>query len=499
MKICRRKLSPTDVKYKIICAGAGLHIGFNQPVTVKFEGNTYSGKMHSKTKGRIDGLTKLFADGQFSEGDEIEITYDDTNNIITIDRETSGNKEHTIVTEVKKEPQKSHVQKGNPSNKEDLHIQEDMYGGEPEAEYAVSFGGEYYNMAIPRKKNIIFQRTIAKYGDRYYFLYVDSVLSCTKEDDRLTTVIKRGLGSGYTVYDQIFVNKYGIFVFSGERDRGKICRLYSHNGELKGTFSLSFSGRRYPCNQIGQYAYIVDDRFYCVSPSTYYVYCFETGEEYVSSLSLPAELKVLGVVIGKGKVCIKCSREVTPNDYQISWYRVYTDSSLLKATGKTSLILECPDNMEADFLLPEEEVLWLVTKKKIPNPPTGPTVLNYETLSYYQSADTIKVREFSEYSLKTGKPTGKVFRLIDDYETDYVAYLDGNIMCAMHEATNVIIYDLHTMKSRKLHGTFEANRLLIQDGELCVLKDYGNMIHDIISVPLDVENYSEKKICTRIW
>ncbi|MCR4792760.1 MAG: hypothetical protein K5871_08415 [Lachnospiraceae bacterium] len=79
-----RKLGPTDITYGIICAGKDLNIGLDMPVTVVFGGKRYSAKMHSKTKGRIDGLKQLYNDHHFSEGDVLELEYDDAENTVYI-------------------------------------------------------------------------------------------------------------------------------------------------------------------------------------------------------------------------------------------------------------------------------------------------------------------------------------------------------------------------------------------------------------------------------
>lgn len=73
---CKRTLSATDVNYKIICAGSNFDIGQEQDVTVCCAGKEYSAKTHSKTKGRIDGLSKLYKDFNFAVGDTLELAYD---------------------------------------------------------------------------------------------------------------------------------------------------------------------------------------------------------------------------------------------------------------------------------------------------------------------------------------------------------------------------------------------------------------------------------------
>lgn len=81
---CSRILKPTDINYKIICAGSGFDIGQDKPVNVSFQGRLYQAKMHSKTKGRIDGLSQLYADFGFTEGQEIRLAYHEGTNTIEI-------------------------------------------------------------------------------------------------------------------------------------------------------------------------------------------------------------------------------------------------------------------------------------------------------------------------------------------------------------------------------------------------------------------------------
>lgn len=81
---CSRILKPTDINYKIICAGSGFDIGQDKPVNVSFQGRLYQAKMHSKIKGRIDGLSLLYADFPFTEGQELMLSYDEETNTINI-------------------------------------------------------------------------------------------------------------------------------------------------------------------------------------------------------------------------------------------------------------------------------------------------------------------------------------------------------------------------------------------------------------------------------
>ncbi|SEL21337.1 MULTISPECIES: hypothetical protein [unclassified Butyrivibrio] len=79
-----KKLGHTDVQYKIMTFGKDFDIGAGTSVTVQYEHNQYQAKMHSKAKGRIDGLAKLYQYSNFSEGDVISAEWDENTRLIII-------------------------------------------------------------------------------------------------------------------------------------------------------------------------------------------------------------------------------------------------------------------------------------------------------------------------------------------------------------------------------------------------------------------------------
>lgn len=81
---CKKILNQTDVKYRIITAGSKFDIGFNKTVFISVNGKIYPAKMHSKAKGRIDGLALVYNECGFAEGDVLEMIYDGDTNTITI-------------------------------------------------------------------------------------------------------------------------------------------------------------------------------------------------------------------------------------------------------------------------------------------------------------------------------------------------------------------------------------------------------------------------------
>lgn len=71
-----KTIGTTDIKYKILTAGANFHVGFGEQVTMIAAGKEYACKMHSKTKGRIDGLTEFYKDTALEKGDVCVLDYD---------------------------------------------------------------------------------------------------------------------------------------------------------------------------------------------------------------------------------------------------------------------------------------------------------------------------------------------------------------------------------------------------------------------------------------
>lgn len=71
-----KSLTATNINYGILTLGSKFHIGFGIPVSVVFNGSCYSGKTHSTSKGRVDGLRQLFSDHVLAQGDVLRARYD---------------------------------------------------------------------------------------------------------------------------------------------------------------------------------------------------------------------------------------------------------------------------------------------------------------------------------------------------------------------------------------------------------------------------------------
>lgn len=79
-------LTSTDVKYGILTFGKKLaDVPVGAHCTLYYNGNTYSCKAHNTTRGRIDGLRRLYIDNpELQEGARITATYDDDEGEITL-------------------------------------------------------------------------------------------------------------------------------------------------------------------------------------------------------------------------------------------------------------------------------------------------------------------------------------------------------------------------------------------------------------------------------
>lgn len=79
-------LTSTDVKYGILTFGKKLaDVPVGTPCTLYYNGNTYSCKAHNTTRGRIDGLRRMYIDNpELQEGARVTATYDDDEGKITL-------------------------------------------------------------------------------------------------------------------------------------------------------------------------------------------------------------------------------------------------------------------------------------------------------------------------------------------------------------------------------------------------------------------------------
>ena len=81
-----KKLTTTDVKYKILTSLKELDLPLDTPVTVTFEGRSFAAKTHSSAKGRIDRLGAMYKDSGLSEDDVLNISYDAGTNTVAVVR-----------------------------------------------------------------------------------------------------------------------------------------------------------------------------------------------------------------------------------------------------------------------------------------------------------------------------------------------------------------------------------------------------------------------------
>ena len=461
-KSTKRKLGTTDVKYKIICAGKSFDIGANKQVDVVFQGRIYQAKMHSKTKGRIDGLSQLYVDAGLKEGDELKLTYDAGAGTIHIESSDM-------------------LPEGDAcgfDNYKMSDLNEDLLGEslsdftDPELS-SPKFNGEYYRTG---------KHTIARYGDTCYFVYNKKVIICQYGNMEQHILIEGRAFPKFQRYDnvEIYVNEYGIFLYSTGQDRGIFCSMFDHQGRLTGTFEICRRGRISVDNMITD-VYIVEDSFYCVSEKEFFVYRFRSGEKCQSEFILPEGKRVIGLVVGEHQVYLKVNNTSGFCDLE-QWYKLVTDPTLSDTDGRVLPVFNNAESYNMPFLHPQQNIVWIETHE---NPEDGkPNRWTYK--GYY---------------ITNGKYTGQKFQIESEFVNQTnVAYFDGNNMLLLHNyGDNMSAVDLATGKERYYGSLFKADNFLVLCNKLYILKDYLFFEHYIVSISLDSAQGEEVKLCRRLW
>lgn len=75
-------LGKTDIKYNICTFGANFHIGFGVQLIIKINGYKYNCKTHKSSKGRIDGMKKIYMDNNIKLGDRLYARYSAAQNVL---------------------------------------------------------------------------------------------------------------------------------------------------------------------------------------------------------------------------------------------------------------------------------------------------------------------------------------------------------------------------------------------------------------------------------
>ncbi len=454
----KRKLGATDVKYKIICAGKEFDIGLNKPVKVEFRGHVYQAKMHSKTKGRIDGLGQLYVDFDLSEGHELQLFYMEDTNTILLDEEL-------VMPDEDPEPQDINVSK----------IQQQI------PQNGDNFNGEFYRGGL---------RSIARYGDTCYFAYDRSLITCEYGNMEKHELI------GYKKFPkvnqnqpQIFVNEYGIFIYGFNTDRGTICSLFDHEGKLKGSFEISKNGPKYAPNYIVD-GYIVRDSFYCVSQKEFFVHRFNSDEEYRSNLVLPEGKKVIGLVVGEHQVYLK----LKDGGYE-QWYKLLTDPTLSFTNGQISPLFKDIKTANIPFLHPRQNIAWIASYEDEAD-------CSFETLCEKRSNKNYYNHwTYAAYDIENGKYAGKTFHIkTKDTNPENVVYFDGKNMLLLWDGVDSMsVVDLETGEEKYYGSIFVAHKFSVLYDRLYVLRDYHEEGHYIASILLEPTLSEEVKLCRRIW
>ncbi len=485
----KRKLGATDVKYKIICAGKEFDIGLNKPVKVEFRGHVYQAKMHSKTKGRIDGLGQLYADFDLSEGHELQLFYMEDTNTILLDEEL-------VMPDEDPEPQDinvSKIQQQVSQDGDDLNMPEEglWYGDElemPEENlwdesidsglYSPDFNGEFYTYRNDHSLYKTYIRSIARYGDTCYFLYHDDVFTCKYGGNmELQMLLKdpmqtKGKREASDVL-HLFVNESGVFVYNSCVDRGPICRLFTHEGKLQGSFEIKRKGKYSDTNCILPYAYIMDATFYCVSGKEFFVYRFNTGEEYCSEFTLPEGKEIAGLSVGNKQAYMKLRSGYNGSE---QWYKLQTDPTVSVTNGQISPLFSNTEDVKIPFLHPQHNIVWTEVYKN-------------ETWIY------------KAYRLADGKFAGQKFSIPKEdtiHGAPNIIYFDGKYL--LTNPSDKIMSSLNIITGEK--RTFPIlipNQFLVMQERLYVLFDYGNCVQYIVSAALDSTLGDEVKLCDRLW
>lgn len=75
-------LGKTDINYNICTFGANFHIGFGVQLIIEINGYRYNCKTHKSSKGRIDGMKKIYVDNNIKLGDRLYARYSAAQNVI---------------------------------------------------------------------------------------------------------------------------------------------------------------------------------------------------------------------------------------------------------------------------------------------------------------------------------------------------------------------------------------------------------------------------------
>ena len=452
-----RVLGATDVKYKIICAGSKFDVGCNKPVIVEYNGRKYQAKMHSKTKGRIDGLGELFSDFSFCEGQELQLSYDAFSNTIKIQSASSVG--------IMKKSSKDNTKNLFEDNMKNF-FEDNTKNNWKEPE----FQGEYYN-----GRN--HHRAIARYKDNVYFVDNGDVITCKYEHHAskkvlIKNALKLKVNQPWGCI-QIFVNRHGIFVYRTNADRGNICKLFDFNGKEKGCFSIQRRGRSSDSNLICA-AYIKDSRFFCVTDKEYYGYDFEAETKSCTEFTLPEDTTITGLCVGDTKVYLRIRKRGRKKTTQ--WYRLKTNSTLMYTDGTMQPVFRNLGEYEMYFIYPQKDIAW-IEKNIQPN-----------VLAYF------------EVQLSTGKFTGKKYRVNNCGSSEDIAYFDGEIMYQVFNDEVMNKIDLSTGEAIRVGNFYilEANRFLVYENKLYIEDDFGVFSQYIVTIPVD-DTKPDVEICERIW
>lgn len=546
---CKRVLGPTDCKYKILCAGKEFDLGVGRPITVLWNGKRYTAKMHTKTKGRIDGLARLYSDADFQEGDELELTFEESTQTVIIEhisswqmppvasvqpqeptpqtsaawpdsfetknvsvgrqeasegamsdtefsrlwdfwRDTSSNTEPEVnpMAHTDQESDESEPWLGNAVQKSRKHERRTpaVQQNTPEPMWPkVEFRGEYYNSDFAYISMYgSAKRQIAKCGDNYYFLDTNSSRTlriCPGIGQPYRDITLR---SNYNGGEGIFANQYGVFIYTLDRAKGVVCELFSHDGKRKKKFTLKKGEHTTKLDKI-RGVYFKDSVFYAVTRQEYIVYDFANEQERRSPLYVPENWKVINMTMDNEHLYIKLENELT---HIIWWANQPVSWGQIETEGEMELVIPELAKRDAPFLHPREGLIWVLE-----------TQTQRNMVGYGNDGAKISLT-YIGYDIQDGTPRYR-YGVTGEMLGGEVLYFDGKTMYAKknRDSDNLYAWDEAKQCWKRIQGTFLCDRLLVQDGMLCTLKDYGNMVHYLSLFPVGREEDEPQKLCPRLW
>lgn len=336
MKEVTRVLGATDVKYGIICAGAKLEIEPNTPVSLEYRGKIYHGKMHSKTKGRIDGLSQMYSDFNLTEGMVLKLLYNN-DTIYASDSITD-------MTNDSNNDRSSNVDMDDP-------LFQTVMKKVPFEE----FNGEYYGLQH--------KRLVTSAGNKLYYLYNSTIEYCeinsyNQQSKKLADI--RG------TYDGIYADDQGLYIYKLDIKSGIICRGYSFDGKEKFKVKIDSGTLNKTINAV----YIKDGKLYGLTDTQVLIASLRTGllENVINLLNFPQKATADNIVVCNGYFLIRFTNTDYEHYEKRSWWYKYQNGKVAPLYPKyfqehtdVSMIFYHPNQI---YNGQTQDIAWLLSNKR---------------------------------------------------------------------------------------------------------------------------------------